>query len=80
MSKIPKHKPTDAAKTIPIYVGIMVCQASVLSSAKMEYAENHLVHGKGSTRSSRAKPLNSRLNRSNTHFIEQNCEGFQNKA
>ena len=46
MSKIPKHKPTDAAKTIPIYVGIMVCQASVLSLAKMGYAENHLVHGK----------------------------------
>ena len=46
MSRIPKHKPMDAVKTIPIYVGTMVCQASALSLAKMGYAENHLVHGK----------------------------------
>ena len=55
------HRPTVAVKTIPVYVEIMGLLESVLLQVRMESVENHLVHGKSSTRNLNSKPLNYRL-------------------
>lgn len=61
MSWTPDHRPTAAAKAIPIFAEAMGLQVFALSQAKTEFAENHLAHGKSSTRSSKVKPLNYHL-------------------
>ena len=48
-------------QTIPIFVGTMGLLVSVPLQARMEFAESHHVHGRDSTKSSKIKPLNSRL-------------------
>ena len=57
----PNCRPMAAVKTIPISVGTMGLQVSAPLQARTESVENLLVHGKSSTKSSKVKPLNSRL-------------------
>lgn len=73
MSWTPKLKPTDAARTIPISVEAMGYLLFVPSQARMVYVESHLELGKSSFRSSKAKPLNSRLL---NHFKEDTLNGY----
>ena len=47
----PNCRPMAAVKTIPISVGTMGLQVSAPLQARMESVENHLVHGKSSTKS-----------------------------
>ena len=48
-----KGQPTDADKTIQIFAAITVFRAFAPLRQMIVYAENHLVHGRNSSRNSR---------------------------
>ena len=58
MNWTPKPIPMDVARTIPNSVETIEYLVFVPLQVRMEFAENHLVHGKSSTKSSKVKPLN----------------------
>lgn len=74
MSKTPSRRPLDAVKTIQISAVTMVYLVSVPLQARMGFAENHPARGRNSTRSSKVKPLNYRLNGNNENVMRKGPE------